>query len=326
MAVHRQIAAVHRVQVVEADRERGAERRVHRLAQHLPRMQHAHQLERQLHLALRPLADEDARLRGDQLVAEGGVPGLRSETQLALRPVTAPRRGVEVRPGAHRAAGQPRERGPHPVPVQPRRRRGLLHVQPAVDPGRQGVPVPVEHRPVHVEQPPQLGRPAGQAQVLPAARRHRGLRVPLRQVRVPQHVVRGQRRPGAVHQQQPVGGARHGRRSVEQVVQGVVRQAREIGVVGLLGQGAAAHRSRRRVVRAHVQRAHRGPAAGQLLPQPGGQRGPVHGRRSFDRDDRRASGKSRRHGGPPGGQGRLRRRGVARIEPVHAFSLRSLLS
>ena len=198
------------------------------------------QLERDLDPGLRP-ADEDPALGRDELVAEGGVACLRVHAELALRPVAAPRGGVERRPGPDRLRGEGGQRPAQAFSVERRRdRRVVLRVEPAIHVGAEGVAVLVEERPVDVEEPPGGRRSVTVplSEVGDLAGDRGGFGEPLRQVGVPEDIVLQQRRAGTVDDEDATVRTRHGRDRVEADTEVAVRDRLEVRV-------AAQHRRRR---------------------------------------------------------------------------------
>lgn len=330
--VQRQVSAAHGVEVVEPDGEGRAEPAVHLLAEHLLGMLDAQQLERDLDLRPALLADQDARLGRDQLVAEGRVARLRGEAELARRPLTAPRGGVEVRTGAHRAPGQTGQRGAQRGTVQRGRPGGVLDVDPPLDAAGERVTVPVLYRPVGVEQADQTAGCGGPSQI-DADRQftlgHGRLGVPLRQVRVPQHVRRAQRGARPVHHRHPVpGGASGPRNGVEQVRDPGRGQGSEERVAVGDGAGGDPLAGVRRVVRTDVEERHLAAGGAHGFREAVGQRGPVERRGTLHRQDERAGRQRRGRDGPadghlPGG-GRIAGQGVVRTGHGHSLLLARL--
>lgn len=189
--VQGQVAAAHRVQVVEPDREGGTEGTVHVHTEHVLGVGDAQQLEGDFDLGRVLVTDHDPRFGRDQLVAQGRVARLRGEAEFTRCPLATPRGGVEVRTGTDRAPGQVCQRAAQCGAVQCGRDVRVLYVDPAVDPSGDRVAVPVQYGPVGVEQAHQVARDGGAPQVDAdgqLALGHGRLGVPLRQVRVPQQI------------------------------------------------------------------------------------------------------------------------------------------
>jgi hypothetical protein len=111
---------------------------------------------------------------------------------------------------------------------------GALHVEPGVQVGCECVAVPVEHRPVDVEQPPEVGYLARQAEVgALLARADGGLRVALGYVGVPEQVVFDEGRAWAVDEEQSCLWWCGYREGLEEVGEGVVGELAEVGVGGV---------------------------------------------------------------------------------------------
>lgn len=148
--------------------------------------------------------------------------------------MAAPGSGVEVRAGADGLAGQGGAGGAQARSVDPRRVLGTLHVEPGVEVGCECVAVPVEHRPVDVEEASEVGFYARQAEVGAHLTRADGrLRVPLGHIGVPEQVVIDEGGAWPVDEEQLFLRRCGFREGLEEVVEGVVGELAEVRVVGV---------------------------------------------------------------------------------------------
>ena len=199
MALDREVSSLERVEVVEADRELGAEARRDLRAEDRLALGSQQELEPDLE----PV-DEQRRLGCDELVRPGEVRRVALHAELALQPMTAPRPGQK---GGARAKGLPGEAGERlaeRVAREPERCEGIGEVDVAVDPREQRLLVAVEHRPVHEQQPLlRAARARGLADVRRLAASHRRQRQALRDVGVPELVVCDERASGPEDDRRP---------------------------------------------------------------------------------------------------------------------------
>ncbi len=323
MAVYGQVSAVDGVQVVEPDGERGAEPVVHVRTEQVHRGERREQLERDFDGDLRRRANQHAAaLRGDQFVAERAVVGLRVVSQFPLAPLAAPRGGVERRAGP---VWPPREGGAggaQRVAVQPGRVLGVTGVQPQVDPVHVRVPVPVQQRPVDVEQPAG-GRAVvgGGEQVAPGAGHHGRLGVALGQVGPPQHVRVAHGGRARSNEYAQARGRTRLLLIVEQVGQGPVGEHLKMRVVSECRRlGTAFHFVPRQTGFAQVDHVD-GTARGQFGGHRFGRTVPVEHRWTVDREDSGGGRQGRGGGGPAepdrAGGGWVMRLGVVRGRSRH---------
>lgn len=289
VAVDGEVAAADGVEVVEADRERGAEPRVHVVAEDRLGVRGDQSLQGHLDPRTVRRAHQNPALGSDELVAQRGVGSLLVEAELFLGPMSAPGSGVEGGAGTEGPPGQICEGSAQDGTLQPGRGLRVLGVQPQVDAGYEGVAVPVEDGPVDVEEPTGRARPGtgGLPQVAAGPAGDLGLGVPLGQVRVPEPVVRHQGRARSEDDRYGVVGGPGLRQPGEEVGEPGPGQRGEVRVV-LQYRGAGQGEDVRpgREVLAQVGLFGRDGAGGQRLTDPGGNRLPVHGHRAVDGEDK----------------------------------------
>ena len=227
------MSAFERVEVVEANRKGASEALCDLVTEHALALLCHEELEPDLERGLEP--EQDPALGGDQLVRPREVRRVGLDAERPSKPLTAPGAREEARARPERATGEIVERRAERLPVERARPRGVAHVDEPVE-GREEIRlVPVVERPVD-EDEPLLAR--GQAfrlsQVARGAASDRGERHALRDVGVPEEVVRDEPRAGAEDDRHPaVLGT--GRQPVEQVSQRAVRESGEDRVAGKVG-------------------------------------------------------------------------------------------
>ena len=276
------MAAVERVQVVEADREGRTEPLGDGRAEHPLALERHEQLEPDLDGLVG--AEQDPALGRDQLVRPCEVRRVGWDAEPAPEPLPAPRAWEERRTRAKRPAGEVVQGQPERVARHRPGPGGVAHVQEPVDDRRQLTLVPVEDRPVDEKQTLLgSGLPLGLAEVARGPAAHRFQRLCLREVGVPEEVVADERAARAVDEHDVAGG--RGWQPVEQVGEPAVAEPCEDRVAGQLGAGGPSQNlGPRREARADVEhpRAQRGRERdGELLPR--------HCSRAVERDDPRGA-------------------------------------
>ena len=130
--LQREVAAAHGVEEVEADRELGAEARVHGFAEQLARVVED-EVDRRDSTRVVAEAEQQAVLLGHAVEAPAVVRRLARQVADFLHPLAAPRAGIEEGHDAERPASRRREAAPEGVARDQLRRGRVVGVEQEVD-------------------------------------------------------------------------------------------------------------------------------------------------------------------------------------------------
>ena len=234
MALQRQVAAPEGVEVVEADRERDSEALGDLCTEEARALEAHEQLEPDLDGLV--VAEQEAALRRDQLVRPGEVGRVGLDPEAPAEPLPAPGAGEERRPGAEGSAGEVVKRPTEGVTGQRARPSGIGDLDVAVERRSERLLVPVENGPVDEEQALlRAGLARRLAQVAGGAALHGVEADALRDVGVPEQVVRNERAARAVDEHDAA--LRERRQLVEEVGERAGAEAAEDGIAGKLAVG-----------------------------------------------------------------------------------------
>jgi hypothetical protein len=284
VALDGEVAAVERVEVVEADRERLPEALCDCLAEDIFRVLGHEQLEGDLR-RLRG-AEQDPALRRDQLVRPGEVRGVGGDAEGSSQPLTSPRAGQEGRTSPKRCGREGVERASERRTVERPRVFRVGEIGVSVDSRGELLLVAVEYGPVDEQQA--LLRPR-LARRLPEVAREAAADCvqaqTLGQVEIPHDVVVDQRAPGPEDERQVVGACRGPRKLVEQVGKRPLEGSAEDRIVRQVdARGPPLHLDPRCEVLPHVDQAALQPSLGESFGKRGSDELPRKRRGTVDGD------------------------------------------